>query len=128
VTNFLRKIAGGDLVKDWMESTKAGGHAGCIGIRRCCVHLGVLGNNSLLSFTVQHAFRGQFIVACPPSLLTIPLTDVEPGSIDFAIAWLFVGILNSILYRAIGIVVGEICRNTAEVGKPARRGKSAIHN
>jgi hypothetical protein len=71
---------------------------------------------------------GLFIVAYPPSLLTIPLIDVEPGSTDFAIVWLVVGILNSILYGAIGIAVGEICRNTEEAGKRARRGKSAIHD
>ena len=47
-----------------------------------------------------------FIVLCPPSLLTVPLIDVEPGSIGFAITWLVVGILNSALYGLGGIVIG----------------------
>lgn len=48
-----------------------------------------------------------FIILCPPSLLTIPLIDVEPGSIDFAITWLVIGLLNSALYAVIGAVVGR---------------------
>jgi len=48
-----------------------------------------------------------FIVLCPPSLLTVPLIDVEPGSIDFAITWLVVGLLNSALYASIGILFGR---------------------
>ena len=50
---------------------------------------------------------GVFIFACPPSLLTIPLIDVEPGSIDFAVTWLVVGLLNSGLYAVIGIMIGR---------------------
>ena len=43
-----------------------------------------------------------FVVLCPPSLLTVPLIDVEPGSMDFAIEWFVVGVLNAALYVAIG--------------------------
>jgi hypothetical protein len=50
---------------------------------------------------------GIFIAVCPPSLLTIPLIDVEPGSMDFAITWLIVGLLNSALYSVIGIMIGR---------------------
>jgi hypothetical protein len=50
---------------------------------------------------------GAFILLCPPSLLTIPLIDVEPGSIDFTITWLMIGLLNSTLYGAIGIMIGR---------------------
>jgi hypothetical protein len=50
---------------------------------------------------------GVFIIACPPSLLTVPLIDVEPGSIDFAITWLIIGLLNSGLYAVIGIMIGK---------------------
>jgi hypothetical protein len=52
---------------------------------------------------------GAFIVVCPPSLLTIPLIDVEPGSMDFAVTWLIVGLLNSGLYGVIGIMIGKFC-------------------
>lgn len=48
-----------------------------------------------------------FVVLCPPSLLTAPLIDVEPGSTDFTIAWLVIGLLNSTLYGVIGVIVGR---------------------
>lgn len=48
-----------------------------------------------------------FMVLCPPSLLTIPLIDVEPGSMDFAITWFVVGLMNSVLYTVIGVIVGR---------------------
>lgn len=48
-----------------------------------------------------------FMVLCPSSLLTIPLIDVEPGSIDFALMWFVVGLVNAGLYAAIGLVVGR---------------------
>jgi hypothetical protein len=48
-----------------------------------------------------------FMILCPPSFLTIPLIDVEPGSTDFAIMWLMLGLVNSALYAVIGTVVGR---------------------
>lgn len=48
-----------------------------------------------------------FMVLCPSSLLTIPLIDVEPGSVDFALMWFVVGLVNAALYATIGIVVGK---------------------
>jgi CDP-diglyceride synthetase len=46
-----------------------------------------------------------FVILCPPSLLTVPLIDVEPGTIQFAFTWFVVGILNAGLYWLIGKIV-----------------------
>lgn len=43
-------------------------------------------------------------VLCPPSLLTVPLIDVEPGSMDFAVIWIVVAMLNSLLYAWVGTI------------------------
>jgi hypothetical protein len=61
-----------------------------------------------------------FVVLCPPSLLTAPLIDVEPGSTDFTIAWLVIGLLNSALYAVIGAAVGRLrWKSDGEPGAPA---------
>ena len=49
-----------------------------------------------------------FMILCPPSFLTVLLIDVEPGSMDFAIIWAILGLMNSGLYAAIGAVVGRL--------------------
>lgn len=49
-----------------------------------------------------------FIVLCPPSLLSAPLIDVEPGSSGFTMMWLVIGLVNSGLYGAIGMVFGKL--------------------
>jgi hypothetical protein len=43
-----------------------------------------------------------FVVLCPPSLLSIPLIDVEPGSAGFTTMWAIIGLLNAALYAIIG--------------------------
>jgi hypothetical protein len=48
-----------------------------------------------------------FMILCPPSLLSIPLIDVEPGASGFTIMWLLIGAVNSALYAVIGFVVGK---------------------
>ena len=48
-----------------------------------------------------------FMILCPPSILSIPLIDVEPGSTDFAILWSVIGLVNSGLYAVIGMIVGR---------------------
>ena len=48
-----------------------------------------------------------FMILCPPSVLSIPLIDVEPGSSDFATMWLVIGLVNSGLYAVIGKIVGR---------------------
>lgn len=48
-----------------------------------------------------------FIFLCPPSLLTVPLIDVEPGTRDFALTWLVIGGVNAAIYAAIGWVAGK---------------------
>lgn len=53
-----------------------------------------------------------FMILCPPTFLSIPLIDVEPGSGDFAIMWLVIGLANSALYAAIGAIVGRFCWNS----------------
>lgn len=44
------------------------------------------------------------IALCPPSLLTVPLFDVDPGTLDFALLWLVIALVNCALYGAIGWV------------------------
>lgn len=48
-----------------------------------------------------------FTVLCPPSLLSVPLIDVEPGSSGFTLMWFIIGLLNCGLYAVIGSVVGK---------------------
>jgi hypothetical protein len=48
-----------------------------------------------------------FVILCPPSLLTVPLIDVEPGSIDFAFVWFVVALLNAGLYVLVGKVIAH---------------------
>jgi len=57
-----------------------------------------------LNFTVWAVF----IFLCPPSLLSVPLIDVEPGTRDFAMVWLVIGGVNAALYAMIGWVAGKI--------------------
>lgn len=46
------------------------------------------------------------VLLCPSSLLSIPLIDVEPGTADFNVMWLVIGVVNSLFYGMIGLVVG----------------------
>jgi CDP-diglyceride synthetase len=55
-----------------------------------------------------------FVLFCPPSLLTVPLIDVEPGSMDFAIEWFVVGVLNATLYVAMGGVIAGLWKRIAK--------------
>lgn len=48
-----------------------------------------------------------FMIFCPSSILSIPMIDVEPGSSDFAIMWLVIGLVNSGLYAVVGMIVGR---------------------
>jgi hypothetical protein len=47
-----------------------------------------------------------FALLCPVSLLSAALIDIDPGTIDFRITWLVIGILNSLLYGVVAYVVG----------------------
>jgi hypothetical protein len=49
-----------------------------------------------------------FIFLCAPSLLSVPLIDVESGTRDFAMVWLVIGDVNAALYAMIGWVAGKI--------------------
>jgi hypothetical protein len=46
-----------------------------------------------------------FVILCPPSLLAVPLIDVEPGHEAFYIVWIFIGLMNAFLYALVGLVV-----------------------
>jgi hypothetical protein len=48
-----------------------------------------------------------FALLCPAALLSVPLIDVEPGTTDFLITWLIIGVVNSALYAVVGLVVGR---------------------
>jgi hypothetical protein len=49
-----------------------------------------------------------FVVLCPPSLLSIPIIDAEPGSGAFYALWLVIGLINAGLYGGVGGTVGYI--------------------
>ncbi len=48
------------------------------------------------------------MILCPPSLIFVPLIDVEPGTAGFAVTWLVIALVNSALYAAIGLGVGRL--------------------
>jgi hypothetical protein len=48
-----------------------------------------------------------FMILCPTSVLSIPLIDIEPGSVDFAIMWSVIGLLNSGLYAVVAMIIGR---------------------
>ena len=55
-----------------------------------------------------------FVVLCPPSLLSIPFIDTEPGTFDFAIMWFVIGVVNAVLY---GTIAWLLCRVALAVRK-----------
>jgi hypothetical protein len=46
-----------------------------------------------------------FVILCPPSLLSIPLIDVEVGTNGFYIVWIVIGMLNAALYAGIRVLL-----------------------
>ena len=47
------------------------------------------------------------VILCPPSLLSIPLIDVEPGSSGYTAMWTVFAFMNSALYAGIGALIGK---------------------
>ena len=45
------------------------------------------------------------IILCPPSLLSVALFDIDAYTIPGAILWLIIGLINSGLYAAVGVVI-----------------------
>ena len=50
--------------------------------------------DSLHPRSFSFALSGAFMILCPPSLLSVPLIDIEPGSGSFALMWLVIGPLK----------------------------------
>ncbi|SRR5579862_3557395 len=48
-----------------------------------------------------------FVVLCPPSILSIPLIDVEVGTSGFYILWTVIGALNATLYATLRILISR---------------------
>lgn len=48
------------------------------------------------------------MIFCPPSMVFVSLIDVEPGTAGFAITWLAIAVVNSVLYALIGLAVGRL--------------------
>ena len=48
-----------------------------------------------------------FVILCPPSLLSIPLIDVEVGTNSFYILWIVIGMLNAALYAGIRVLLSK---------------------
>lgn len=53
-------------------------------------------------------FRAIAIVLCPPSLLSLLFFDAEPHTVDIAIVWLFIGLVNAGLYMFVGKLVRKL--------------------
>ena len=49
-----------------------------------------------------------FVILCPPSLLSIPVIDAEPGTGAFYFLWSIIGLINAGLYGGIAAVVGYL--------------------
>ena len=47
-----------------------------------------------------------FVILCPPSLLSIPIIDAEPGTGAFYFLWSVIGLINAVLYGGVAAVVG----------------------
>jgi hypothetical protein len=58
------------------------------------------------------------VVLCPPSLLTVPLFDIDPYTAQGAILWLLIGLMNAGWYAVVGAVVGRFLWK-ADSGRPA---------
>ena len=48
-----------------------------------------------------------FAVLCPPSLLSIPLIDVEVGTSDYRVMWVVFAFMNSALYGGMGVLIAK---------------------
>jgi len=46
-----------------------------------------------------------FIALCPASVLSIPFIDAEVGTSGFYFIWTFIGLVNAVLYAAVGTVI-----------------------
>jgi hypothetical protein len=49
-----------------------------------------------------------FIALCPPSLLSIPFIDVEPGTFDFTTMWFVIALINAGLYGVVGWLLSKL--------------------
>jgi hypothetical protein len=47
------------------------------------------------------------VILCPPSLLSIPLIDVEVGTSGYRIMWTVFTFMNAALYAVIGSLIGK---------------------
>jgi len=53
----------------------------------------------------DHAVMIAFTILCPPSLLSVPVTNAEVGSSGFYVLWGFIGLLNAALYAVLGVMI-----------------------
>ena len=56
------------------------------------------------------------MILCPPSLVFVPLIDVEPGTFGFAVTWLAIAVMNSALYALIGLGIGRLVWRSGKQG------------
>lgn len=48
-----------------------------------------------------------FVIFCPPGLLEVPFFELDPGTLDHAVLWLIISLLNAALYAAVGWLVAQ---------------------
>ena len=51
--------------------------------------------------------RGAILILCPPAVLSVAFLDIQPHSVEIAIGWLIIGVINAAWYRAIGVLIGK---------------------
>lgn len=62
--------------------------------------------NSTTSPPLSNPLAAVFVILCPPSLLSIPFIDAEPGTGGFYFLWSVIALINAALYGGIGATVG----------------------
>lgn len=74
------------------------------------------GELAWLEFTFDpHVLRSDWqtvllLVLCPPSFLSVAFIDIQPTTTQILELWSVVGVLNSMLYGAIGWFIGNLRR------------------
>jgi hypothetical protein len=47
------------------------------------------------------------LILCPPAVFSAGFLDIEPHSVESAMAWLVIGAINAALYGVIGHFIGK---------------------
>src|SRR5260370_14819807 len=80
--------------------------------RRFLSVLAILGLLITFAFWAYNVFSDHysmltatFMILCPPSILSIPFWETGPETVPGIVIWSVIGLLNSVLYVVIGLVI-----------------------